>query len=178
MYGRVRLGGTIGYGVTGPIAGLLIQNHGLRWAFWGYAFLNLLGFVYDPSEPEHATRGRVRSLLANPRWPLFLAVAFAGGAGLAAVNNYLFSYMEGLGASESTRGFSAPWSRDSAWPWGGIRRRPVVGKRRRARPLPRLWSRRARHRGRRRADSKTSATGAGDITRDILSTIVNMAREA
>jgi PPP family 3-phenylpropionic acid transporter len=112
MYSRIRLGGTIGYGVAAPIAGLLIQNHGLRFAFWGSAFVLLLGFivsqrfVYGQLEADNPARGRVRTLLTNPRWLLFLVVAFAGGAGFAAFNNYLFPYMKELGASESMMGLA------------------------------------------------------------------------
>ncbi len=112
MYSRIRLGGTIGYGIVAPIAGLLIQNHGLRLAFWGCAILLLLGFivsqrfVYGQLEAHNPPRGRVRTLLANPRWPLFLVVAFTGGAGLATFNNYLFPYMEELGANESMMGLA------------------------------------------------------------------------
>lgn len=45
MYGRIRLGGTIGYGLTAPIAGMLVQKHGLKWAFWGCAALFFLAFI-------------------------------------------------------------------------------------------------------------------------------------
>jgi PPP family 3-phenylpropionic acid transporter len=112
MYGRIRLGGTIGYGLAAPIAGVLVQNYGLRFAFWGCAALFLLGFIvsqklaYGQLKADDPAGGRVRTLLANPRWLLFLTVAFAGGLALAALNNYLFPYMKELGANESTMGLA------------------------------------------------------------------------
>lgn len=112
MYGRIRLGGTIGYGLAASVAGVLVQSHGLRLAFWGSATLFFLGFiisqklVYGQSEAGTPAEGHVRTLLANPRWLLFLIVAFAGGLALAAFNNYLFPYMKELGASESTMGLA------------------------------------------------------------------------
>jgi len=33
MYGRVRLGGTIGFGLFAPIAGALVENYGLKIGF-------------------------------------------------------------------------------------------------------------------------------------------------
>jgi len=112
MYGRIRLGGTIGYGLAAPLAGLLVQNHGLRFAFWGCAIFLFLGFtvsqklVYSQVSADGPAGGHVRTLLTNPRWLLFLVVAFAGGAGLAVFNNYLFPYMEELGANESVMGLA------------------------------------------------------------------------
>jgi PPP family 3-phenylpropionic acid transporter len=112
MYGRVRLGGTIVFGIAAPIAGLLVQRYGLRLAFWGCATLFLLGFVasqklvHGQLEADRPARGHVRTLLTNPRWLLFLCVAFASGLTLAAINNYLFPYMKELGASESTMGLA------------------------------------------------------------------------
>jgi PPP family 3-phenylpropionic acid transporter len=112
MYGRIRLGGAIGYGMAALVAGLLVQNHGLRFTFWGCATLFLLvltvsqKFVYGQSEADNPARDRVRTMLTNPRWLLFLVVAFAGGAELAVFNNYLFPYMEELGANESTMGLA------------------------------------------------------------------------
>jgi PPP family 3-phenylpropionic acid transporter len=112
MYGRIRLGGTIGYGMAAPIAGVLVQNYGLKLAFWGCAALLLLGFivsqklVYGQLKADDPAGGNVRTLLTNPRWPLFLSVAFAGGMALAALNNYFFPYMKELGANESTMGLA------------------------------------------------------------------------
>ena len=112
MYGRIRLGGTIGYGMAASIAGVLVQNYGLKLAFWGCAALFLLGFivsqrlVYGQLKADDPARGSVRTLLTNPRWPLFLSVAFAGGMALAALNNYFFPYMKELGANESTMGLA------------------------------------------------------------------------
>ena len=44
MYGRVRLGGTLGFGIGAFLSGLVVQNYGLKFAFWGCALLFLLGF--------------------------------------------------------------------------------------------------------------------------------------
>jgi PPP family 3-phenylpropionic acid transporter len=112
MYSRVRLGGTIGFGLAAPFAGILVQRYGLRYAFWSCAGLLLLAFfisqklVYGQAEADGPGGGRVRTLLSQPRWILFLVLAFAAGAGLAAFNNYLFPYMGELGASESLMGFT------------------------------------------------------------------------
>jgi PPP family 3-phenylpropionic acid transporter len=112
MYARIRLGGTIGYGLAAPVAGVLVHNYGLRSAFWASATLFLVGFavsqklVYGQLTAEGPAGGRVRALLKNPRWLLFLIVALAGGAASAAFNNYLFPYMKELGANESTMGLA------------------------------------------------------------------------
>ena len=112
MYGRIRLGGTIGYGLAAPIAGMLVQNYGLNWAFWVCAAFSLLAFivsqklVYGQVKADDPVKLSVRELLANPRWLLFLALAVAGGVALAATNTYFFPYMEELGAKESMMGFA------------------------------------------------------------------------
>ncbi len=111
MYGRIRLGGTIGFGLAAPIAGVLVQDYGLKLAFWGCAALFLLAFiisqkfVYGQLKADDPAGGNVRSLLKNPRWPLFLTVAFAGGLAVV-TNNYFFPYMKELGANESTMGLA------------------------------------------------------------------------
>jgi len=112
MYGRIRLGGTIGYGLTAPIAGTLVQNYGLKWAFWGTAALFLLAFivsqklVHSQVKADEPVRRNVRALLANPRWLLFLSLAAASGVALTAANTYFFPYMKELGAKESLMGLA------------------------------------------------------------------------
>jgi hypothetical protein len=55
MYGRVRLGGTIGFGIAAILTGIIIQSNGIQWAFWGYAAFMFLAlcvsqkFTYSKS---------------------------------------------------------------------------------------------------------------------------------
>jgi PPP family 3-phenylpropionic acid transporter len=112
MYGRVRLGGTIGWGLFAPVAGLLAQNYGLKIAFWSYSAIMLVNFfisqrfVHGSSERATGERNGIRAFLTNRRWINFLFVAFLGGFGAFAVSSYLFPYMGELGANESMMGFA------------------------------------------------------------------------
>jgi len=89
MYGRVRLGGTIGFGLVALLAGVVVQGYGLRLAFWGGAALLLLAFLtsqkltYNPQAVKGSAGQGIARLLAIPRWILFLCLAFAGGLSLA-----------------------------------------------------------------------------------------------
>ena len=111
-YGQVRVGGTIGFGISAWLAGTLVQSTGLKIAFWGCAVLILLGLVvsqkliHDPSRPNKQTNGNFRALLVNPRWLLFLALAFAGGVSIAGNNTFLFPYLKELGAPELQMGLA------------------------------------------------------------------------
>jgi PPP family 3-phenylpropionic acid transporter len=110
LYGRIRIGGTIGFGVMAPIAGLLVENLGLKMAFWGAAFLFFLGllisqkFEYAQGREEDSEKGGIRTLLENPHWLLFLSLAFAAGLSLAATSTYFYPYMKELGVKESIMG--------------------------------------------------------------------------
>ncbi len=111
-YGRIRLWGTIGYGVIAPFAGSLIGRLGLKWAFWGYAILMLGGLLiitripFRQSHSNGSFRGGMRVLFANQSWMLFLVMVFIAGIGMATINNYLFVYMQSLGASKTLMGFA------------------------------------------------------------------------
>jgi len=177
MYGRIRLGGTIGYGLTAPIVGMLVQNHDLKWAFWGCAALFLLAFivsqklVYSQVKADDPARRSVRVLLANPRWLLFLSLAVAicptsqrpdfschvGGGRLLCLRKCSSRYGHYRAGDFQRDGFRVGHCR------GWIRRRPVIGKRGRARSSPRLWSCFACRRGHCHADSKTPACRTEDI---------------
>ena len=110
LYGRVRIGGTIGWGIAALIAGILIQAYGLKMAFWGYAALMFmvlivsLGFVHNKSGDHLSFGGNLRSLLTDHHWMLFLALALLCGVGLASINYYLLPYLKELRASETMMG--------------------------------------------------------------------------
>lgn len=111
-YGQVRVGGTIGFGISALLAGMLVESFGLKVAFYGCAVLLLasLAFsqklVHNPHRPSHQAGADFRLLLSNPRWLLFLAMAFAGGISIAGNNTYFFPYLKELGAPESLMGLA------------------------------------------------------------------------
>lgn len=112
MYGRVRLGGTIGYGLVAPLAGVIIQSYGLRWAFWGYSVIMILVFIvsqkftFGSRVANISLKGDIRKVMANRRWTFFLCLAFVGGVAFTSINSYLFPYMEELGISRSIMGIA------------------------------------------------------------------------
>jgi PPP family 3-phenylpropionic acid transporter len=112
LYGRMRLGGTIAWGIMSYLAGWIMDRNGIRWAFWMYAVgmvLNLLvvqGFGSGRFEKQATFWGGVGQLLSDRRWGLFLTMVFLAGAGMATVNMYQFLYMAEMGASKSVMGLS------------------------------------------------------------------------
>lgn len=109
MYGRVRLGGTFGWGLVALLAGPIIGAYGIQWAFWGYsvimifALLFSLKFSYAQKPRQESLAGDIRQVLIDRRWILFLALAFVGGIAFTAMNSFLFPYMEELNIGSSTR---------------------------------------------------------------------------
>lgn len=111
-YGRVRLWGSVGWGVMAPLAGELIENSGIHWAFWGYAALMLIGLFialkipFQQIESAGSFKSGIRTLLTHRPWILFLAMVFVSGVGMATINNYLFIYMASIGAGEGLMGIA------------------------------------------------------------------------
>lgn len=101
QYGRIRLGGTLGWAVMAPVAGIMVQRFGLEFAFWAFACLAFLsfvssqGFVYPQGvSPSIDLRGGLRTLLSSRRWVLFMAMALISGMGIMSLNVYLYSYLK------------------------------------------------------------------------------------
>jgi PPP family 3-phenylpropionic acid transporter len=113
LFGRIRVGGTIGFSSAALIAGILVENLGLKFAFWGAAVIYTLAFFVNPklvhSEQAGANlaeRGRIKDLLKNSRFLILLLIGFTGGISYASNNTYLFPYLDELGAGESTMGLA------------------------------------------------------------------------
>lgn len=112
LYGRVRLGGTIGWGLFAPVAGTLAQNYGLSVVFWCFSAIMLINlfvsqrFVYSSHEKDASNNVGIRMLLTNRRWLIFLFMAFLGGLGSSSAAAYLYPYMAEMGANESTMGIA------------------------------------------------------------------------
>jgi MFS transporter, PPP family, 3-phenylpropionic acid transporter len=112
-YGRIRLGGTIGWGVFAPIAGFLVQNYGLNIAFWTFAAIMLINFFvsqkfdFGKHEDQEGNHGGIKTFLTNRKWIFFLSVSFVGGLGAFSVASYLYPYMAELGATETQMGIAS-----------------------------------------------------------------------
>ncbi|MBE2220344.1 MAG: MFS transporter [Anaerolineae bacterium] len=121
LFGRLRLGGTIGFGITAFIVGVLVEDNGIKLAFWIASGLLFTGFLIslqllyrnedskdtDDAKAENQVENQsIGSLLKNPRWLLFLTIAFTGGVALTAANNYFFPFMKEIGASQTTMGLT------------------------------------------------------------------------
>lgn len=113
LFSRVRLGGTLGFSIAATLAGTLVENQGLRVAFWGAslvffaAFLVSLKLTHSRKEGvENRQKGYAFDLIKNHRFLLFLIIVFTGGIANAAINTYLFPYMKALGARESIMGLA------------------------------------------------------------------------
>lgn len=113
LYGRIRLGGTIGFGIVATVAGSLAENNGLKIAFWSAAGFFFLAFVVSQKlvhggedSGKSVDRGRISDLMRNPHFLLFLFIGLSGGISFATINSYLFPYMKELGAGESMMGLA------------------------------------------------------------------------
>jgi len=112
QYGRQRIWGAIGWGIAGPLIGQLIETRGLQWSFWGYAGIMFVGLLIVQKIPFRQANIQVpfwrgaRTLLSNRSWLLFLFLVFVGGSGQSVIHNFLFLYMNELGASKTMMGFA------------------------------------------------------------------------
>jgi len=112
MYGRVRVGGAVGWGAIAPLAGIFIEKYGLHWAFWSYAVLMFIGFlvsqrfVFSVAAQVVSLRHGLRELFSNRQLVLFLATTFVCGMALMSINAYLGAYMAELGMKKSAIGFA------------------------------------------------------------------------
>ncbi len=143
LYGRLRLGGTFGWGISSLLVGPLIEDHGLKLAFWifsGVMFLALLvsqSFTFEQTETRQSVLRGARILLAESRYRIFLLMALVCGIGFSTANSYLFPYMAELNATESLMGLAMTISTVSELPvllfsnrilrWLGPRRMLVLG---------------------------------------------------
>lgn len=113
QYGKLRLWGAVGWGMAAPVVGWLVERFDLTWSFYSYMGLMFAGLLVSFNLPRRQIRigvsfwQGVRLLLGNKRqWLLFLIIIFSAGIGSAIVHNYLFLYMELLGAGNTLMGWA------------------------------------------------------------------------
>lgn len=117
QYGRVRLWGTVGWGLGAPLFGLVLVSFGLVWMFWIYSlimFCNLLvtrGLVFDHQTQSAPLLLGVRELLRTPRWLLFFLVTFLASMGMSANSGFMSLLLEQMSVNNPLLlGFAIPIS--------------------------------------------------------------------
>ncbi|MFT7693203.1 MAG: PPP family 3-phenylpropionic acid transporter [Candidatus Latescibacterota bacterium] len=111
-YGKVRRWGAVGWGLVGPLIGWIVEHFGIVWSFRGYAVLMFLCLLVVRRLPVQTAAvagplgGGLKRLLADRRWRLFLFLAFLAGMSSGFAFHYLFLYMDSLGATRSTMGWT------------------------------------------------------------------------
>jgi PPP family 3-phenylpropionic acid transporter len=112
LFGRVRLGGTIGWGLMAPLAAAIVAGYGLAWIFWIYGGMLLVALVavrrmrFAAVRSETAFLHGVRRLLTDPKWILFLGIMLVAGSGNAAISNYFLVYLDRIGSSKVEMGLA------------------------------------------------------------------------
>jgi PPP family 3-phenylpropionic acid transporter len=112
LYGRQRLWGAVGWGLTAPVVGWLTGRYGLTWPLWGFIILMvgvfLVSWVVPISHARLSTSfwNNLGTMLSDRRWIFFLAIVFTAGLGFALINSFLLLYMGDLGGSKTLMGFS------------------------------------------------------------------------
>ncbi len=121
-YGLERVWGSIGWGVSAILAGILIQRLGLDWAFYGFfIFYGLLFFIamrFPIPEVSIASKfwQGLRQLATNIRWIIFLLVALVEGLSLAIFLNFLFLHLSSMGSSRMLMSLSLTFATFSEIP--------------------------------------------------------------
>ena len=115
-YGKVRLGGSIGWGLVVLLTGVLIDNLGfgipvifyVNIAFLLIFFLGI-GLIPSPKKAaaENAEKPTLKTLgkmITNPRVLLLFVVIIIWGMGEASISNFLFLHIKQLGGSSTLMG--------------------------------------------------------------------------
>lgn len=111
-YGRIRLWGTIGWGLASLVAGVFLQRFGLVWMFWIYCGLMLLNLlpisklIFIKSITVTPFWSGLRGVMNNRRWVWFLFIVFIAGIGLSAHANYLAILIQSKGGDKSMIGIA------------------------------------------------------------------------
>lgn len=107
-FGRVRLWGSVGWGLAALILGLFLERAGLSWSFYG--FLLFMGFTFVVSSrlpmriastTHHRYTTGLGILLRQGRFLLLLFVAIIFGINLGVLLSFLFLYIDELGGSRT-----------------------------------------------------------------------------
>ena len=116
LYGKLRVGGSIGWGIMVLITGYLIDHLGLGlpiifyiYIFFNFIFLINIGIM--PTIRRHSSAPtkpvsplRIWEMIKQPGFMLFMLVIIVWGIGESSISNFLFLHIKSLGGSSTLMG--------------------------------------------------------------------------
>jgi len=112
LYGRIRIGGTIGWGLAAPIVGVVVARYGMRYNFSFYSVMFLIALIalqqmhFSSHKTEDSFWRGVRGLLTDRKWIVFLIIVIIAASGNGVINNYLFVYLQKIGTGPAWMGWA------------------------------------------------------------------------
>lgn len=111
-YGRLRVWGAVGWGLSAWSTGQMMERFGMRFSFINFGFLMLLCAIIAANLPTPKQKVVVdyweslRQLIQQRRWLGFMCAVFLGGTALSIFLNYFVLHLTALGASEGLFGLT------------------------------------------------------------------------
>ena len=118
LYGKIRVGGSIGWGIMVLVTGYLIDHLGLGLPiiFYIYIFFNfifLINIAIMPTIRRHSSAPakpvspiRIWEMIKQPGFMLFMLVIIIWGIGESCISNFLFLHIKSLGGSSTLMGIA------------------------------------------------------------------------
>jgi MFS transporter, PPP family, 3-phenylpropionic acid transporter len=121
-YGKLRLWGTIGFGLMSPLAGWLTERYNLHLAFYLYMIFLTVVFtlvIFFPIQRASLRKPLGTDLFEfrNRAWLMFLVTIFIGGVGLSVSGNYFLLHMKNLEIPQSYIGLSLTFATLGEFPF-------------------------------------------------------------
>lgn len=112
-YGKMRIWGSISYGIVSLVGGIIVEHANIQWVFWLFAVFALVSAYASKRLPESNKIGlgdsywsAIKNFSANPTWIAFLIGALFFGIGLNIQGDYFILDVKALGAGEALFGLS------------------------------------------------------------------------
>jgi MFS family permease len=111
-YGRIRLWGTVGWGLAAPFAGAVLARWGLHWMFWlfaGFMVFNIFlarDLRFEVTPQQSGMWQGIRVFVSQPHWILFFAIILMASLGFVADMNFLALLLDEMGASPGFLGLA------------------------------------------------------------------------
>ena len=112
QFGKIRVWGSVSYGISALIVGLLAESFGFKVAYWIAAISMLVTIFFSwklpANQPKQSNQfwNNLRFLFKEKNWVLFLFGVFLSGYSQSIITGYFPAFLKNLGTNSSLIGFA------------------------------------------------------------------------